>query len=83
MSPINLRIQRATLIICFFMFYPFRDECELKVGQPSSYSTKLSKPGVLEIVNNNKSLAEPSSDIWNLLAHLGPAKLNFNNLLKI
>ena len=20
-----------------FMFYPFRDECELKVGQPSSY----------------------------------------------
>ena len=27
-----------------FMFYPFRDECELKVGQPSSYYSKLSEP---------------------------------------
>ena len=36
-----------------FMFYPFRDECELKVGQPSSYSSKLSEPGILEIVNNS------------------------------
>ena len=48
-----------------FMFYPFRDECELKVGQPSSYSSKLSEPGVLEIVNNNKSLVEPYSDLVN------------------
>ena len=34
-----------------FMFYPFRDESELKVGQPSSYHLKLSEPGVLEFVN--------------------------------
>ena len=27
------------------MFYPFRDESELKVGQPSSYCSKLSEPG--------------------------------------
>ena len=48
-----------------FMFYPFRDESELKVGQPSSYSLKLSEPGVLEIENNNKSLVEPYSDLVN------------------
>ena len=48
-----------------FIFYPFRDEYELKVGQPPSYSSKLSEPGVLEIVNNNKRLVEPSSDLLN------------------
>ena len=48
-----------------FMFYRFRDECELKVGKPSSYSSKLSETGVLEIVNSNKSLVEPYSDLVN------------------
>ena len=48
-----------------FMFYPFRDECELKVGQLSSYSSKLSEPGALEIGNSNKSLVEPYSDLVN------------------
>ena len=48
-----------------FMFYPIRDESELKVGQPSSYSSKLSEPGVFEIVNNNKSLVEPYMDLVN------------------
>ena len=47
------------------MFYPFYDECELKVGQPSSHSSKLSGPGVLEIVNTNKSLVKPYSDLVN------------------
>ena len=42
-----------------FMFYPFRDECELRVGQPSSYSSKLIEPGVSETVDNNKNLVEP------------------------
>ena len=32
-----------------FMFYPFHYECELKLGQ----SPKLSKPWVLQIMNNN------------------------------
>ena len=45
-----------------FMFYRFCDECELKVGQPSSYSSKLSKTGVIEVTNNNKSLVKPYSD---------------------
>ena len=44
------------------MFYPFRDESELMVGQISSYSSKLSELGVLEIVNNNKRLVESYSD---------------------
>ena len=47
------------------MFYPFRDECELTVGQLSSYSSKLSQPGVIEVINNNKSLVEPYSDLVN------------------
>ena len=48
-----------------FMFYPFCDECELKVGQLSSCSSKLSQPGVIEVINNNKSLVEPYSDLVN------------------
>ena len=37
----------------------------VKVGQPSSYSSKLSKSGVIEVVNNNKRLIEPYSDLVN------------------
>ena len=48
------------------MFYQFPDECELKVGQSSSYSSKLVEPRVLEIVNNKKSLVEPYSDLVNV-----------------
>ena len=62
MSPINLRIYTHHLL---FMFYSFRDKCELKVGQPPSYSLKLSEPGVLEIVINNKILVERYSDLVN------------------
>ena len=47
------------------MFYPFHDESKLKVGEPLSYPLNLSEPGVLEIVNNNKSLVEPYSDLVN------------------
>ena len=39
-----------------FIFYSFHDYCQLKVGQHSSYSSKLSEPRGLEIVNNKKSL---------------------------
>ena len=47
------------------MFYPFLDECELKVGQSSSYTSTLSKPWVLEIINNTNCLVEPYSDLVN------------------
>ena len=46
-----------------FMFYPFRDDFELKLGMPPSYSSKLNEPGVLDTVNYNKSLVEPYSDL--------------------
>ena len=46
-----------------FMFYPFRDECELKLGQPPSYSSKLNEPGVLDMVNYKKILVEPYRDL--------------------
>ena len=62
--PINSRIQRAMLIFSF-SFYQFRDECELEVGQPPSYSLKLHGPRVSEIVSSNKSLVEPESDLVN------------------
>ena len=38
------------------MFYPYRDECELNVGQPPSSLSKLSEPGVSEMVNNDKEI---------------------------
>ena len=46
-----------------FMFCLFRDECELKLGQPPSYSSKLNEPGVLDMVSYNKSLVESYSDL--------------------
>ena len=51
MSFINLKIQKAMYITYFLSFYPFRDDCELKLGQPPSYSSKLNKHGVLDMVN--------------------------------
>ena len=51
MSFINLKIQKAMYITYFLSFYPFRDDYELKLGQPPSYSSKLNKHGVLDMVN--------------------------------
>ena len=47
------------------MLYPLHDECKLKVGQSSLYSSKLSEPEVIKVINNNKSLVEPYSDLEN------------------
>ena len=41
-----------------FMYYPFRDEKELLSGNPPTYAMKLSEPGVIDLVNQNYSLAE-------------------------
>ena len=46
------------------MFYPFRDEYELKVRQPPSYASTLSKPGIL-VIRNNKCLVKPYNDLVN------------------
>ena len=46
-----------------FMFYPFRNEEQLKTGEPFSYSAKLLETQVINIINENKSLVEPFSDM--------------------
>ena len=45
-----------------FIFYQFRDGCELKVEQTPLQTSKLSKPGVSVIINKSKCLVEPYSD---------------------
>ena len=68
--PYKLKIQRVMLIICFicssFTFCQFCDECELRLGHFLPFCSKLSKPGILEIVSNNKSLVESYSDFIEL-----------------
>ena len=46
-----------------FMYYPFRNEKELLSGNPPTYVSKLSKNGMIEVVNQNYSLAEPFATI--------------------
>ena len=45
-----------------FLFFPFRKESELNNSPTRTYTEKLSLPGVLEIVNENKRLCEPYAD---------------------
>ena len=45
------------------MYYPFRGEKELLSGNPSTYASKLSEPGVIDLVNQNYSLVEPFATI--------------------
>ena len=45
------------------MYYPFRDEKELLSGNPPTYASKLSEPGVIDLVNQNYSLVEPFATI--------------------
>ena len=45
------------------MYYPFRDEKELLSGNTPKYVSKLSEPGVIEVVNQNCSLVEPFATI--------------------
>ena len=49
-----------------FMFYPFRDESELKSGEPPSYVNKLNEPGVLEVICSNQQRIEPYADLVDL-----------------
>ena len=46
-----------------FMYYPFRNEKELLSGDAPTYVSKLSEPGVIEVVNQNHSLVEPFAAI--------------------
>ena len=46
-----------------FMYYPFRVEKELRSSNPPTYASKLSEPGVTNLVNQNYSLVEPFATI--------------------
>ena len=45
-----------------FMYYPFRDK-ELLSGNPATYASKFSEPGVIDLVNQNCFLVEPFATI--------------------
>ena len=46
-----------------FMFYPFREETELLSVDTKSHVGKLNEPGVLDVVNRNKQIIEPFSEL--------------------
>ena len=58
-----------------FMYYPFRAESELL---ENTCLEKLSKPGVLDIVNENKHRIEPFDDLVNEAFRNYRAELNTN-----
>lgn len=45
------------------MFYPSRNEEQLKIGESDSYCAILQEPGVISIINENHSLVEPFGDL--------------------
>ena len=45
-----------------FMFYPFRNEEELKSSPSRTYTEMLSFPNIFNIVNRNKAIFEPFAD---------------------
>ena len=45
------------------MFYLCHIEEKLKAGEPLTYSAKLLEAGVIDVINENKSIVEPFSDI--------------------
>ena len=38
------------------MIYPFRSEEQLKAGEPLSYSAELLEAGLINVINENRSL---------------------------
>ena len=42
-----------------FMYYPFRNENDLKSGNPPTYSNRLPESNVTSLVNQNRSRLEP------------------------
>ena len=61
--PNNLSKPEAYAHHLLFMFYPFRTEESLKETPSGTYSEKLTEPGVLEIINENKRICEPYGEL--------------------
>jgi len=51
------------LTIYCLCFYPFRSEAELLSNEFQTYVGKLNEPGVVDIVNLNKSRIEPYTEL--------------------
>ena len=62
MYPIATSIQKGLLIICFFMYYPFRNEQNLKADIIGMYTEQLNEAGILDIINAKKQVFEPFGD---------------------
>ena len=45
------------------LVYPFRDESDLRVGVPPSYTNKIANSGEIDITNTNRVLIELFSDV--------------------
>ena len=61
------------------LFYPFRDESDLKTGIPPSYTNKVAEPGVIDIINTNRALIEPFSDaVDEALIQYGQTEMNIS-----
>ena len=46
-----------------FMYYPFRNENELKSGNPPTYNNKLRESNVISFVNQNCARVKPFVNI--------------------
>ena len=61
---INLEKYARYLVV---LFYPFKDQKQLVINR--SYVFKLNEENMLEIVNQNKQIFEPNSDLINKYIH--------------
>ena len=48
-----------------FMFFPFKNESDLKAAVSGTYSEKLLEPSVTETVHKNRRACEPFADVVN------------------
>ena len=61
------------------LFYPFRDEMELKGKYLGTYKEKISEPGVGDLVNANKLLIKLYGDLADaVFAHFQDKEMNYN-----
>lgn len=55
-----------TICVTNFLFkIPFRNKNELIFDNPRFYTGELGAPGVIDIINSNRSIVEPFADIFN------------------
>ena len=63
-QPSSTKHMEQYALHLLFSFYPFRDEEPLKFPPfMVSYVMKLQEPGVMNIINRNRSVMEPFSEI--------------------